>query len=103
MPCPVPVVKESSGHHHKDDDPTGKRLAILTLTALGVVYGRDLGKHVTLSAGPSLNVLVSDWQDPETGAYRSTAAPSSLLWENENTEVREQGWVGWHIAAGYRF
>jgi KUP system potassium uptake protein len=30
------------GGHHRDQNPTGKRLAILTLTALGVVYG-DIG------------------------------------------------------------
>jgi KUP system potassium uptake protein len=30
------------GGHHKDTDPKGRRLAILTLTALGVVYG-DIG------------------------------------------------------------
>ena len=30
------------GGHHRDQHPTGKRLAILTLTALGVVYG-DIG------------------------------------------------------------
>ncbi|MEN9509277.1 MAG: potassium transport protein Kup [Gemmatimonadota bacterium] len=35
-------VAESTGHHHKDQPPTGRRLAILTLTALGVVYG-DIG------------------------------------------------------------
>mgnify|MGYP001764832469 CR=1 FL=1 len=33
---------QTSGGHHKDTNPTGKRLAILTLTALGVVYG-DIG------------------------------------------------------------
>lgn len=37
-----PAAKAPAGHHHKDTDPTGKRLAILTLTALGVVYG-DIG------------------------------------------------------------
>ncbi|WP_291157916.1 potassium transporter Kup [Gemmatimonas sp. UBA7669] len=37
-----PAAAVSSGHHHRDPDPTGKRLAILTLTALGVVYG-DIG------------------------------------------------------------
>jgi KUP system potassium uptake protein len=30
------------GGHHRDLNPTGKRLAVLTLTALGVVYG-DIG------------------------------------------------------------
>jgi KUP system potassium uptake protein len=29
-------------HHHAEADPTGRRLAVLTLTALGVVYG-DIG------------------------------------------------------------
>jgi KUP system potassium uptake protein len=33
---------QTTGGHHKDQDPKGKRLAILTLTALGVVYG-DIG------------------------------------------------------------
>jgi KUP system potassium uptake protein len=37
-----PAAAVSSGHQHHDPDPTGKRLAILTLTALGVVYG-DIG------------------------------------------------------------
>ncbi|MFN9204927.1 MAG: potassium transporter Kup [Gemmatimonas sp.] len=37
-----PAAKAPAGHHHKDTDPTGERLAILTLTALGVVYG-DIG------------------------------------------------------------
>ena len=35
-------VQHQGGGHHKDTNPTGKRLAILTLTALGVVYG-DIG------------------------------------------------------------
>lgn len=33
---------QTHGAHHRDTDPTGRRLAILTLTALGVVYG-DIG------------------------------------------------------------
>ncbi|WP_337171495.1 KUP/HAK/KT family potassium transporter [Gemmatimonas aurantiaca] len=32
----------TGGEHHREEHPTGKRLAILTLTALGVVYG-DIG------------------------------------------------------------
>ncbi|AMW06517.1 potassium transport protein Kup [Gemmatimonas phototrophica] len=35
-------VQSHAGGHHKEQNPTGKRLAILTLTALGVVYG-DIG------------------------------------------------------------
>jgi KUP system potassium uptake protein len=38
----VPPASHAGGHHGVDPNPRGKRLAILTLTALGVVYG-DIG------------------------------------------------------------
>ncbi len=37
-----PVQQQPRAGHHQDQHPTGKRLAMLTLTALGVVYG-DIG------------------------------------------------------------
>ena len=37
-----PSALPPRGQHHRDEHPTGKRLTILTLTALGVVYG-DIG------------------------------------------------------------
>ncbi len=37
-----PVTAPARAQHHRDEHPTGKRLAVLTLTALGVVYG-DIG------------------------------------------------------------
>jgi KUP system potassium uptake protein len=36
------AADQQDGHHHPPANPTGRRLAILTLTALGVVYG-DIG------------------------------------------------------------
>lgn len=39
---PTPSGALAGGHHGVDPNPRGKRLAILTLTALGVVYG-DIG------------------------------------------------------------
>ena len=41
-PDAAPPVDHAGGHHGADPNPRGKRLAILTLTALGVVYG-DIG------------------------------------------------------------
>ena len=41
-PDAAPTAAHAAGHHGVDPHPTGKRLAILTLTALGVVYG-DIG------------------------------------------------------------
>ena len=38
----VPSASHAGDHHGVDPNPRGKRLAILTLTALGVVYG-DIG------------------------------------------------------------
>jgi KUP system potassium uptake protein len=37
-----PVQQQPNGGHHRETDPKGRRLALLTLTALGVVYG-DIG------------------------------------------------------------
>ena len=39
----VPAPHVGHGHHHRPDaNPVGRQLAVLTLTALGVVYG-DIG------------------------------------------------------------
>ena len=37
-----PAVSLHAAHHRPDANPTGGKLAVLTLTALGVVYG-DIG------------------------------------------------------------
>src|SRR5687767_4548750 len=40
--APAPVDPQKRKHVHADTNPVGRRLAVLTLTALGVVYG-DIG------------------------------------------------------------
>ncbi|MBM3908328.1 MAG: potassium transporter Kup [Gemmatimonadetes bacterium] len=40
--APGQVPAPQQAHHHVEEHPTGKRLAVLTLAALGVVYG-DIG------------------------------------------------------------
>src|SRR5215216_1445288 len=37
-----PALPPAAHHRHVEADPRGKRLAVLTLTALGIVYG-DIG------------------------------------------------------------
>jgi KUP system potassium uptake protein len=39
---PAPTLHTAHAHHRPDENPTGRKLAVLTLTALGVVYG-DIG------------------------------------------------------------
>ena len=77
--------------------------AVNIVGRFGLFYGRYIGKHLTLSAGASLNDLFSDWTDPETGEFLSTLAPSNTLWDQVDGEVRQQAWIGWRVAAGVRF
>ncbi|MDQ8170917.1 MAG: KUP/HAK/KT family potassium transporter, partial [Gemmatimonadota bacterium] len=53
--------------HHVESDPKGKRLAILTLTALGVVYG-DIGTS-------PLYAMKEAFSKPE---YGLTADPATV-------------------------
>src|SRR6185436_13331825 len=67
--------------------------AVNILGRLEVLAGYDLGKHVVLFAGPSYDLLVSDWRDDE-GNFLSTIAPSSPLSEDIQDDTRLQTWLG---------
>lgn len=77
--------------------------ALNILGRLGVQYGYTIGRRIVLSAGPSFNVLASDWQDAETGAYRSAIAPDATLFTKYSGEQRIQGWIGYRVGIGLRF
>ena len=71
-PAPRPSLAMTSEYrpperHHVESDPTGKRLAILTLTALGVVYG-DIGTS-------PLYAMKEAFSKPE---YGLTADPATV-------------------------
>ena len=77
--------------------------AVNILGRFSLHYSVTLGRRLVLSAGPSFNVLTSDWRDAETGAYRSTLAPGSLLIDDVSGDQRIQGWIGYRAGIGVRF
>lgn len=77
--------------------------AVNLVGRLGAALGVDLGRHITLSAGPLVNVLVSDWRQDDTGAFASALPPATppMEWRSGHTHI--VGWYGWRGALGVRF
>jgi len=77
--------------------------AVNILGRFSVSYGVNITEHVTLSAGPVLNTLFSDWRDHGTGVYLSALPPAEppLQWRSGWTAI--SGWYGWKAAVGLRF
>lgn len=77
--------------------------AVNILGRLSVSYGVMVDERFTLSAGPVLNTLFSDWRDPETGAYLTALPPDQppMQWFSGWTVI--SGWYGWKAAVGVRF
>lgn len=77
--------------------------AVNILSRFGVQYSLTIGRRIVLSAGPSFNVLTSDWRDAESGAHRSTIAAGTLLLEESSGDRLVQGWIGYRVGLGLRF
>lgn len=69
---------------------------------LEVLYNYTFIERITISAGPSFNMLFSNWQDAETDAFLSEIAPYKMF-ENTSNDLLTQGWIGWHAGVGVRF
>ncbi|MEO8067419.1 MAG: hypothetical protein ABI599_06970 [Flavobacteriales bacterium] len=76
--------------------------AVNILSTLHLTYGFTIADRLVLSAGPSINVLASDWRNEETGEYLSAAAPR-VQWEDTDGDSRRQGWLGFRAGLGVRF
>ena len=68
-----------------------------------VAYAYTFGRHIVLSAGPSFNMLFSDWRDPDSGQYLSTIAPGNTFFDEEEGDLLLQGWLGFRVGLGVRF
>ncbi len=77
--------------------------AVNILGRFGVQYSYTIGRRLVLSAGPSFNVLTSDWRNAETGAYLSAIAPEEPVFEELSGDQRIQGWIGYRAGIGVRF
>lgn len=68
-----------------------------------VQYSHIFIRRLVVSAGPSVNVLVSDWRDPGTGAYQSALPAIEALFVEENAGNLMRAWVGYRVGLGVRF
>lgn len=76
--------------------------AVNILGRFGVAFGVDLAKHWLISAGPSFDLLVSDWRAAD-GLYRSHLPPSDLVLSGRNRDAQLSGWWGFRAGLGVRF
>ena len=77
--------------------------AVNIVNRLGVQFGYTFGRRIVLSAGPSLNLLVTDPSDPDTGLLSNTTAPDDAFYDEVQGDVRLQGWLGFRVGVGVRF
>lgn len=70
------------------------------LTQLKFTVSKELAPHFKVFAGPVVNMTISDYVNPETGAIGSSLSPWSM-WKNDNGSTRLNGWIG--FTAGVRF
>jgi hypothetical protein len=77
--------------------------AVNILGRLSLRYGHTFARRITVSAGPLVNMLVTDWRDPESGTYLSALPPATppMQWRSGTTLIH--GWFGWMAGVGVRF
>ncbi|MBP7407656.1 MAG: hypothetical protein KA941_02750 [Flavobacteriales bacterium] len=77
--------------------------AVNILGRFGISGGIAVENTLMISAGPVLNMLVSDWGDPDTHAHLSGLPPSAPLMERYYGDTHIVGWYGWRASLGLRF
>lgn len=68
-----------------------------------LAYGLVLADRFSLAAGPSLNLLVTDHRDMDSGAYMSKLLPENNLMDQVSGTTRLGLWMGWNLSLGVRF
>ncbi len=68
-----------------------------------LAYAHTFGRHIVVSAGPTCNMLFSDWRDPDSGQYLSTIAPGNTFYDQVENDLLVQGWFGFRVGLGVRF
>ena len=88
---------EAVGYYITEDGEF--RLGTNVLAQLKFTFSKQIWPHFKVFAGPTFNLTVSDYENPETGVTGSTLKPYSIFHTNGKAAVN--GWVG--FAAGVRF
>jgi hypothetical protein len=73
------------------------RKELSLLNRLSFNFGRKIGKKVAFSAGPTINIWLSEWIDGSTGAHLSRLAPYTLIDTTISTTLL-QVWAGGNIS-----
>lgn len=73
------------------------------LGRFSIAPGVRFADRLFVSAGPLLNVLMSNWRDAETGAYLSALPSASPIYEEVSGDTRFTAWMGWKATVGVRF
>ena len=89
---------ELSAHSINQDEFEGESLNLLN--RLSWNFGYRFGKHLSINAGPTLNLYLTDWVNPETGALGFDWGQSPF-YEKVNADMKMSLWVGY--AASVRF
>lgn len=77
-----------------------KNDGINMLTQLKLTLSKEFAPHFKVFAGPTINMTISDYVNPETGVIGSSLSPWSM-WKNDSGSTRLNGWIG--FTAGVRF
>ncbi|MFZ1694871.1 MAG: hypothetical protein WAT74_16860 [Flavobacteriales bacterium] len=77
--------------------------AVNAVGRLSLRYGYTIHGGLVITAGPVLNVLVSDLRDPDSGLHTSTLPPGDPLFTDRSGTAQVVGWLGWKAGLGIRF
>ena len=77
--------------------------AVNVVGRLSLRYGYTIHGGLVITAGPVLNVLVSDLRDPDSGTHSSTLPPGDPLFADRSGTAQVVGWLGWKAGVGVRF
>lgn len=86
---------EYTGNWVNKEQEYSQDMEVLNRLNIAFIYRRNKG--LSISAGPSINLLLTERKDPETGAFLTDLAPYSLM-ESEIGSSLSQLWIGGKIA-----
>ncbi|RMF26874.1 MAG: hypothetical protein D6765_08305 [Bacteroidetes bacterium] len=85
--------------HISENEPFTNELNFLG--QVRVLYDRTLAPRAVFFLGPTLNLLLTQRRNPETGEVESGIVPYSFLEERVGEVTRLHGWLG--LSTGFRF
>ena len=82
---------------HWINEEKGLQEDLSLLNRLNICFGQRKQKGISVSGGPTINVWLSEWKDPDSGAYLTQLAPYKIAEEKMGTTLL-QLWIGGKVA-----